>query len=162
MLTKEETVNYLNKKLQEADGRYAYIKGRSRVTNLVYRRLSLRLVDAKLEFRRTTRYEHLDANTSVNSTCTFDPAHIKDVTIGNEFGFPPVEGSPVLVAMITLSGNLARCRDDQPGQKMSLEGDYGVVRLPFLDAAPGNRTRMEKAIKHLRDLAKAEDDPFGN
>ena len=82
--------------------------------------------------------------------------------VGNVDGYPPVKGSPVLVAVITLSGNLARCRMTDYRGRLIDEGDYGVVRLPFLDAAPGNRTRMEKAIRHLSDLAKAEEDPFGN
>lgn len=162
MLTKEETVNYLNKKLQETDGRPAYIKQNGKTYNRIHLGLSFKLVGEKVEFRGKSKSEHLDADTTINNTCSFNPAYIKDVRVGNVDGYPPVKGSPVLVAVITLSGNLARCRMTDYRGRLIDEGDYGVVRLPFLDAAPGNRTRMEKAIRHLSDLAKAEEDPFGN
>jgi hypothetical protein len=149
MLTKEETVNYLSKKLQEIDGRNLITKGGQ---TRKYSSLSLRIIGDNLELKHTETYGTVTVD---YTTYVFNPAHISSIVILGGYQ----DGSPVRRLRIMFPSKTARhacC-----GYTTSLS-DTDKVDFPYFASLADNRSRIEKALLHLRDLAKAEEEPFGN
>jgi hypothetical protein len=147
MLTKEETVNYINKKLQELEGRdMSWANGSVRFSDLSFR---LKKDDVELKFTETStsgpRY----------TTYVFNPGHISSFdTIHG-----PQTGSAVRAFSVKFPTKTGRWAQ---GSLYAPFRDVDYVQMPYFDAIPGNRKRLEKALLHLRDLYRAEDEPFGN
>lgn len=148
MLTKEETVNYLNKKLQEVDGRDLL-----RSDNLPYRYsdVSFKISgdNVVLKYNGT-----LQGRTWCTSTCIFNPGHIARLAV-----YDSSAESPVKVIQIQFPAKTGRHSSCLSGAGLV---DVDHAALPFFGTMPDNFSRIEKALLHLRDLAKAEEDPFGN
>jgi hypothetical protein len=169
MLTKEETVNYLNKKAQEVDGRdKTFWDGRE-----VYKNISLKLVKSLVELSWETERVHKNGCEKGfrKVKYIFDPAHLlldagnrptaiysskEDIVYEFEFKF-----RPKTVRRYDYATSLD-CRGYRGSSGYDRFTDVSHVSIPFFAATPENRTKMERAMSHLRDLAKAEDDPFGN
>ncbi|EAZ94817.1 hypothetical protein FBBAL38_10272 [Flavobacteria bacterium BAL38] len=174
-LTKEETVNYLKKKINEIDGHYRTPGG---LTNRLYFKNTSFDLDNNLLQLKTTRknmLEEFGGNCgyfeNVNITW-FNPAHIKDIIL-----VEPNLGEPVGLVKITLIGKVGRDiqeayayqkQNSNTGNCYNWERsdlkEYSVseISIPFLATDPSNFNKMKKALEYLRDLYKAEDDPFGN
>ena len=148
MLTKEETVNYVNKKLQELEGRdMSWDNGFVR-----YSALSFKIKGDNVELKYTQSSSSGDPR---YTTYLFNPAHISafDTIHG------PRTGSAVRTFSVKFPTKTSRWAQ---GPSYAPFTDVDSVQMPYFDALPGNRKRIEKALMHLRDLYKAEDDPFGN
>ena len=150
MLTKEETVNYLHKKLQEIDGRDMvkwWEPGLMRLSAV-----SLRMKGDELELKYTRTFPD---GLKHYYTYLFNPGHISKFDEPNK-----IKGESAvrdfIIVFPTKSGRWSCC---DPNSKFE---DAGSAHFPYFAALPGNRQKMEKALLHLRDLARAEDDPFGN
>ena len=148
MLTKEETVNYVNKKLQELEGRdMSFANGYTR-----YSGLSFKIKGDNVELKYT---ESSGSGNPRYTTYLFSPAHIS--AFGTIHG--PETGSAVRAFSVKFPTKTGRWAQ---GAAYAPFRDVDWVQMPYFDAIPGNRKRIEKALMHLRDLYSAEDDPFGN
>jgi hypothetical protein len=146
MLTKEETVNYLNKKLQEVDGREL----KRSYGTFRYSDLFFRMKGDDLELKYT---ENLLGGKPCYSTFVFNPAHIsKLVPIHDKIAESAVKG--IRIDFLAKTARSSIC--------VTILSDTNQVFYPYFSALPENRVRIERALLHLRDLAKAEEEPFGN
>ena len=105
---------------------------------------------------------------SVKYSYRFDPGEIVKVGI---YGSEKAD-DPVGHLSLQFSSRTVRAREDHwngPRCKSGLGYKYGTnqqwgdlkeVEFPFFATSPENRGRITRAILHLRDLAKAEEDPF--
>ena len=141
MPTKEETVNYIHKKLQETIGFDVYEGG----TSTKFAQLWFRRSGANVEVGV------VGTGGSPSDTYLFNPRHIKDVTIGK-----PRKGRST--AMIGINFHKGTLREGPSLRVNALDTPF--VNIPYLATLPGNAEKMAKAILHLRDLAKAEDELF--
>lgn len=146
MLTKEETVNYLNKKLQEVDGRsMSWPNAFSRYSNL-----SFRIKGDNVELKYVETFQN---GTTRQTNYEFNPGHIsKFETIHG-----PQSGSAVRSFRVKFISKTGRFSDTSTALK-----DVDYADFPYFAALTDARVRMQKALLHLRDLAKAEEEPFGN
>jgi hypothetical protein len=145
MPTKEETVNYLNKKLKEIEGRSPEEDRRRFFSNTYFK-----VVGEKVEIR--IQKEVLQPAIRIY---IFDPAHIKAALVVKD---PHHEGNPdVGWIQIVFPSDLAEHKF--PNEK-GHDTFRNNVLIPFLRSVPGNGEKIVKAINHLRDLAKAEDELF--
>ena len=151
MPTKEETVNYINKKMQEVLGFNPYGDPPS-ISDLQYKQLWFRLSGADVEVGTVTGYTSISTGRHTE-TYVFNPRHIKDVVIGK-----PDKGIPNSRIGITFHKGTLR---EGPTLRVNAL-DVPFVQIPYLATLPGNGEKLAKAILHLRDLTKAEDELFGN
>jgi hypothetical protein len=145
MPTKEETVNYINKKLQEVKDRgSAHYDWR-------WTSISFKLAGNDIEFLA------IDDKGAYYTLHSFNPRDIAKT----EFRYKTGEDMAEIV-IFTIKGGVKRRYVDRygyavPGEKTSF-GDMIIFR--YLATVPGNKEKIHKAFLHLRDLAKAEDDLF--
>jgi hypothetical protein len=153
MPTKEETVNYINKKLQETVGfeHIIYISGFGRDVRTKIKAHGISLANGSLQYSRSTLLD--DGSTNCEESFTFSPRLIEHITVrGPEKGsVGTVEGK--------LGSKVGRYRSSCP-KHYEVATDW--FALYFLAAEKADGEKIKKALFHLRDLAKAEDDPFGN
>ena len=189
-LTKQETVNYLNKKMNEANSHYrsdTYTSGEA-FKKFYNGNLSFNLSGEKTIV--SYRYSNYSVEPSGINTSgwgwvypcdyfystysqTFNPAHIKS------FELITTPGDPVGLLQIILISKTAIEEYRRTSTQVSIEtGTYigqcrqmktidktsslQIIDFPFLQADPDNLTKIKKALLYLRDLCKAEDDPVGN
>lgn len=189
-LTKEETINYLNKKANEVVGHYRTVRDVSVAQNFTYYYTENRvsLSGENLRFDQRRRNYKNDGYGDTTYPCDFviqehetilNPAHI--VAIDHEVNV--ISGEPIGTLKITLVNNVAQRNINffAPTKKVTNENHshYGecheireypqhrvsesvkVVYLSYLQSDPSNFNKLKKALEYLRDLMKAEDDPFG-
>lgn len=155
MLTKEETVNYLNKKLQEADGRDLL---RSDSPPYRYSDISFKISGDNVVVKYNGT---LQGRSVCISTFVFNPGHISRIAV-SQHEYDKTTESPVKVIHIQFPSKTGRHSSCLTGALQSDFIDVDHAAFPYFAAAQDNFSRIEKALLHLRDLAKAEDDPFGN
>lgn len=198
MLTKEETINYINKKLNEIVGHYRTVKGTGNVNHKFYfldtQSVSLSGSDVKIDMHRSNfprkqygKEKWISGMGSIyyypcdylNDTyiLKFNPAHIKDIEIGPNY----VSGEPVGVIRITLIGKTATqtkytyhnikytetsegrfCHNYGENESLRQNLTVSEIYMTYLQSDTTNFNKLRKAFEHLRDLCKAEDDPFGD
>lgn len=188
-LTKEETVNYIDKKANEIFGHYRTVPLADKKNyKFYYSRSTVSMYGDKLTFEQRRRnykdgaqdYRYYPCNyVEVKYEYTFNPGHIVSV----EKYLNHIEGEPVGVIKITLKavgisttymfGTTEKVRNEYSehyGKCFDLKEytDYREsesateIYLAYLQSDDSNFTKIKKALEYLRDLAKAEDDPFGN
>lgn len=171
-LTKEETVSYINKKVKECEGHYrtpdasAFSNGVAK--KMYYRDMSFELSGEKIIVSM------MSSNKSANDNSTdyferyvtqsFNPSQIVSFTDGTTNA-----NEPLGIILIKLKSNSSVSKQyvkyhngrsfyyHDPTQTWS-SSEVGFV---FLNADPDNYKKIKKALEYLRDLYKAEDDPFG-
>ena len=167
MLTKEETVNYLQKRLKEVDGRYKTVVG----DRFTYSDPSIKLqTDGTVEliYTRTSSESFCPGGYPIKYSYRFDPGEIERVGIyGSEKADDPVRHLAIVFKAKTARAREDHFRDRQCNRGLGYKygtnrqwGDLQEVEFPFFATTPENRGRITRAILHLRDLAKAEEDPF--
>lgn len=151
MLTKEETINYLNKKLQEIDGRDLLQPDK---TPYRYSNVHFRIVKDKdtVELRVTGTYH--GAHAGCEMVWIFNPGHISGIVPQSG----ATESSPVKHLLIQFPSKTVRYSSCQ----VPAWTDYDYASFLYFAAVPENALKIKRALLHLRDLYKAEDDPFGN
>jgi hypothetical protein len=175
-LTKEETVNYINKKMIEVCSQW--VTDRSNSREYISEAYVSITKDCNLYFSNKR------ANKSSDFTCgdwtkerkyIFNPAHIVDITdeelpTNQALGF-------IKVKLISLTGKLQTehkmvVRITNPRHEQYNQCNYNkviddtsescqFVYIPYLKSDPTNFNKIKKAFEHLKDLCKSEDDPFG-
>ena len=202
MLTKEETVNYINKKLQEVIGHYktqTLENGQSGKIEYywvhtialsgdnvkIYRTRSnytfQRISDIKGVRHQGTYYNIYPCDYYLDTQYQeFNPKNISSIEIFTN----PISNEAIGSIQINLKSKTnqslryvegpkfkfpyddsinseywGKCYGDQTGNKISDSLNYAYIN--FLIADEDNFKKLKKALEHLRDLYKAEDDPFG-
>ena len=142
----------MNKKLQEADGRDLLHSG-----NFGYRysALSFKISGDDVVLKYTGTY--LNRADGCIQTYIFNPAHISKIAV-----YATPTQSPVKIIQIRFPSKTSRHSSCLTGALQSDFIDVDHAAFPYFATAQDNFSRIEKALLHLRDLAKAEDDPFGN
>ena len=171
-LTKNETIQYLNKKANECEGHFrtpddsAFAKGVAR--KMYYKELSFELSDEKVSIKvmssNNSENDYSKSYFERYNKQSFNPSQI--ISIANE---TTNLNEPLGLILITLKSN--SCVSEQSvkyhnGNSFSYHDPTAIsskseVGLVFLNADPENYNKIKKALEYLRDLYKAEDDPFG-
>ncbi len=171
-LTKGETVLYINKKVKECEGHYRTPDG-SAFSNGVARKMYYRNMKFELSGEKIL-ISSMSSNKSENdysrdyferyTTQSFNPSQIVSITNGTA---NPKE--PLGIIIIKLKSN--SCATEQnvfyhngryfASHDPTVKNSSAEVGLIFLIADPENYNKVKKALEYLRDLYKAEDDPFG-
>jgi hypothetical protein len=156
MPTKEETVNYINKKLQDVVGKED--PPSTYDTKIVkYTAFSFRLNRDKVEFERSSvETQEGQLTRKVKYLYVFDPAHLVN---GDEVVYDcgRVPGESICLKFPEKLVKETSWRDLREDSR-----EVDKFSIPVNLKIPEFKSRLIKAVKHLRDLAKAEDDPFSN
>jgi hypothetical protein len=192
-LTKEETINYINKKIEETTNHYFSVKGGDGVVRkLYYAFSSFELRGNKIVYKRSRRTypekQYGKREWVENRYAQIYPCDY--FTLEHEMSFAPeniisVEEEPPLIPenkndpvgsiKVTLVKNTAlfeivagnptegdgfRCATFKMGTPET--HTVSEIYISYLKGDGSNFNKLKKALEYLRDLAKAEDDPFGN
>jgi hypothetical protein len=156
-LTKEETVRYLDKKFKEI------ISSRD---GKVYTDASCSLEGSKLKIFIELKFVYKGEDASIaRSTITIDPSKIERIQNGTE-------GTEINMLIINVTSNTSKlvlfetASDPQPSNfnywnKKTTTTVPSKIEIPYLKYDGTNFDKIKKALEHLKDLCKAEDDPFG-
>ncbi|ERJ60660.1 hypothetical protein M472_18035 [Sphingobacterium paucimobilis HER1398] len=169
-LTKDETLKYIGKKIDESKG----YKDKDYITYL-----SIALGEANINFSKVVCPYRSSENKSPNNRANtsyvehyydfiFNPVFISSIT--NVYN----ADQNVSYVRLHFNSKTVKCNyyfkywkevqvyrmnyDSHDGAK-SYEYDY--VDIPYLTADPTNFDKIKKAFEHLKTLSKVEDDPFG-
>lgn len=201
-LTKEETINYINKKMQETVGHYKTNKqlNGSIGDKNYYWIHNISLYGDKVKVTRTRSnytkseisemgYVYVGGTSSKFVPCDyyedelvqeFNPIHISSI----EFLKDPVSGEPIGSMQLNLKANTAQSKASYTSAKYKFDSSENVryeywdkchgsqtpstnpestnkIYINYLAADEDNFDKLKKAFEYLRDLYKAEDDPFG-
>lgn len=149
MPTKEETVNYIHKKLQDVVGKA------EKIGNAKFTAFSFTLKGDKIEY--VVHREKLVDGRKVNEKViqVFNPAHM----IGGDAAvYECGIGESMCLKFPEKLAKRTTSWDDFSWAPT----DHDAVIIEYDPKIPDMKNRMTKALRHLRDLAKAEDDPFSN
>lgn len=149
-LTKGETISYLDKKIKESIGHSltnsnGYI---GKVTEAQVKE-SAKGISIMYYFDYKTKY-----------TYDFNPRLITGIA-----DYQHVAGSPLNEIQIKLSGAICILSTVKPGTSgynVTDTKSVSYANMIYLKADSTSFSKIIKALNHLRDLLKAEDDPFGN
>lgn len=195
-LTKEETVNYINKKIKETNGHYLTQKWSDEIGDLTlyYYSSDFYLKGDKIFYQRHrgTHEEKQNGKKIIVGGKVYDFYPCRYVEITDLYSFSPeniisiekfndteYKNNPVGTLIITVSNNTAKLvrtfgritweftEGNYSGQCANFEEErsnysYDQIYLSYLKGDETNFNKLKKALEYLRDLAKAEDDPFGN
>lgn len=179
-LTKEETINYINKKVKECEGHYnSSMMSDDKFMKNYYLKLSLEKSGDKVQYFFSSSTHITEPTTgdkcdymSFSNYFTFNPAHIKMI---NDDKYN-IKGEPVGLIEISLISNT--CNAIRATYEYTKKNDYGncynwaqsandktsdeKVYLRYLQSDPSNFNKIRKALEHLKALYIAEDDPFSD
>ncbi|MGN0021670.1 MAG: hypothetical protein ACI35Z_12790 [Sphingobacterium hotanense] len=190
-LTKEETINYINKKANEVGGHFRSVPAdkNSGIIKYYYSQNDVSFANDKLRIVQQRRNYPDNGFGGDVYPCDFhsqthedffNPAHI--VSIEKHTNFKQDE--PVGTLKIILKGNVGQsnfstytptkrvtntehkyyghCHDLQEYIPYRTKNTVNFIYLSYLQSDDSNYDKLKKALLYLRDLMKAEDDPFGN
>ena len=165
MLTKGETISYLNKVFQKVKGYKCINTGHGYGTASWNSISFIEEEGLGVTLKRITDEQILPDGCgqagkpcwySETRTTTFNPAYITGLELSSWD-----KEAPVYFANIKFVKNgLVQETSRTTGPARTYKTDD--VRLYFIMADKEDFERLKKAIFHLRDLCKAEEDPFGN
>lgn len=152
-LTKEETVNYLLKKSRQSIGQeYKSAAMPSQSGNSV--------TDIELTIRDCDLfYRVIYSGNRSSITFSFNPKDIATITIGGANADIGVGSGGVIQLNLKSATGLKRYPE---WKEYNSAQPTSTVYIHYLAADVENFSKIKKAFEYLRDLCKAEDDPFGN
>ncbi len=170
-LTKDETISYLNRMLNKAVGFKCINVGAGTPTASIETvSFSENGDDICYTYRVGAWYNRglsdCSAGCGGNYTISyiFNPAYITDVQYLSNSGGDPVRA----LRVVFRNQNLVREKWTEHGltplnsrDKVTLERTTGTATFYFFLSEMADFEKMKKAILYLRDLYKAEEDPFG-
>lgn len=149
-LTKQETVNYLNKKMREIQSMQACNEPTITPNKFEFASASVGFdyESNQLKFIYSgTRTQKNNVTISVEFSQIFNPLHIKEIK-----EISSTDQCAVHWIRIELKGYLGKRNGS----------DWNNFAIPFLKVDSFAFEKIKKAFLHLQALLKAEDDPFGN
>jgi hypothetical protein len=187
MLTKEETINYIKKKITDC------LKLRDKDKYyLEYSSLKISDCDVKVYYSYVTELGGLPTNESrfsykeYNYEASFNPMQILEISINDATSSADVGAISIKMKAKTAKKSIVTGKyvekknpyyqgspyQDRNGKwwdatYQKYEKNEGAliatdfITIPYLKSDPDNFNKLKKAFEHLRDLCKAEDDPFG-
>ncbi|TDP00717.1 hypothetical protein EV145_10596 [Flavobacterium sp. 245] len=171
-LTKDETVNYLGRKIKEIVGHYRKPNGYNE--RLYFENTTVSYSDNLLIIDTKRKNLLVDNNNcgyyELGNTVSFNPKDIVEIKYEGKN-----ESEPVGVIKVIFTSQVCKEILNAYGYKMQnnngtcydwrntdhQEFSKKEILIPFLASDSTNFTKIKKALEHLRDLCKAEDDPFG-
>ena len=171
-LTKDETVNYIERKIKEIVGHYRTPEGFNE--RLYFKNTFVYYKDNLLTIS-TTRKNILENNFNCRyvekeNTISFNPKDIIEIKFEGKN-----ESEPVGIIKVIFTSQV--CKEILYAYAYKMQKSDGTcydlrqtdhqefskkeILIPFLASDSTNFTKIKKALEHLRDLCKAEDDPFG-
>lgn len=149
-LTKGETISYLDKKIKESIG-HALTNSNGYIGKVVEAQVkeSAKGISITYYFDYKTKY-----------TFDFNPRLITSIA-----DYQHAAGSPLNEIQIKLSGAICILSTVKPGTNgynVTDTKSISYANMIYLKADSTSFNKIIKALEHLRDLLKAEDDPFGN
>lgn len=166
MLTKEETVNYINKKIKEA----VSLPCGECYSGAVYTQNNISLSDSKIEIAKEISYSPGDCGRSYHRISTevlkFNPVHITDIKDGpsskGAVGYLIVSVIPQTSAVNSYDGHCSpKPTNFTYWEETRKNSQPTELFIYYLKSDPANFSKLKKAFEHLKSLSKAEDDPFG-
>lgn len=174
-LDKLKAENYLSRKIKEIEGHYRTPVGSSE--RLYFIKTFFLLSSNNLLQISTTRKNSIQARSGncsyheYENTVFFNPKDIMDIRFEGKNTEDPV-------GVLKIIFNAQVCKETLAvyGYKTKLSSGYcddwlqsgrdefskKEILIPFLVSDDTNFSKIKKAFEYLRDLCKAEDDPFGN
>lgn len=149
-LTKGETISYLDKKIKEAIGHsYSNVNGYVGKVVEAHVKESAKGISIMYYFDYKNKY-----------TYDFNPRLITGIA-----DYSYTAGSPLNEIQIKFGGTICILSTVKPGTNgynVSDSRSVSYANMIYLKADSTTLNKIIKALEHLRDLLKAEDDPFGN
>lgn len=176
-LTKEETANYINKKMKEVGSQWITENTGARefITGI-----SVSIKDCDLEIRDMRKNKVPDQKINCGdwdktTDYILNPAHIDEIS---EYELSASQSLGYLkIRLISSTGKIHKLQTQVVLVTNPQRYDYNrcnyskeiensresckFVYIPFLKSDPTNFNKLKKALEHLKALCKAEDDPFG-
>jgi hypothetical protein len=187
LLTKEETINYINKKIADC----LKLKDKDKYY-LEYFSLKITDCNIKVYYSYVTELGGLPTNESrynykeYNYDASFNPMQIIAIDVNDASSTADVGGMILTFKAKTAKKSIVTGKyvekknpyyqgspyQDRNGKwwdetYKKYEKEEGTlvatdfITIPYLKSDPDSFTKIKKALEHLRDLCKAEDDPFG-
>ncbi|NCT94120.1 MAG: hypothetical protein GXC72_06835 [Chitinophagaceae bacterium] len=153
MLTKEETINYLNKKTLESIG-HKYSSDKGYIGEVT--KAEVVKDDKGVKIRFVLKFS---SGTSGWFSFAFNPMHIKAVR-----PYTNASSSSINEASIDMIGNTCLYSygsGEYYGYSITETKSTNYANFMYLRADAENIEKIKKALTHLQTLLKAEDDPFG-
>ena len=157
-LTKGETVNYLKKKLNEINGEYTVRVGAA--TSIDDKYVSspyLYFNESMLSFSYSLYFRPYSSTSKPSLFCgysyTFNPMYIDTI-------WAPDRG--LMSVWLKRSNAKYACTCSQYYPQHNKNENTSLISWPVPINDPDYANKIRKALLHLRDLLKAEDDPFGS
>lgn len=158
-LTKGETANYLKKKLNEVNGEYTVKIGAASSLDDKY------VANPYLYFNESTitfsynLYFRPYSSTSIPAlfcgySYTFNPMYIDTI-------YAPSKGSGLMSIWLKRDNGKYVCTCSKYYPQYNKNENTSLISWPVPVNDPDYSNKVRKALLHLRDLLKAEDDPFG-
>ncbi len=175
-LTKEETINYIDKNLKEGIGHSRIPKSSGQ--RLYFLEITLKkdndLIKVNIERSNFHSWSQKDGNCdffSYSNWDRFNPKHI--IKIEEDVA---QDGATLGLIKLTLISKVAIENQKAYNFKQTSSNgscyDYGlndekelsvdVMYIPFLNGDPSNFSKLKKVFEHLSQLYKTENDPFAN
>ena len=161
-LTKGETLAYIQKKFREFEGTYVLMRDTTRRTiSSSDKMLSgsyVSLIDDKITFSYSLSFRPYTVGGTGDCFCsysvTFKPADIESMSYSN-----PYKSLQIILTRKT-GRQTVRCCESYKKFEEDLTDRLVVSLNTSGDEDAINK--IMKALNHLKELLKAEDDPFGN
>ncbi len=158
-LTKGETVNYLKKKLNEINGEYTVRIGAA--TNLDDKYVAnpyMYFNESSMNFSYSLYFRPYSSTSIPALFCsysfTFNPMYIDTI-------YAPSAGSGLMSVWLKRGNGKYVCTCSQYYPQFNKNESTSLISWPVPINDPDYANKVRKALLHLRDLLKAEDDPFG-
>jgi hypothetical protein len=172
-LTKRETIDYLNKKVEECEGHFRTPDGFNKI--MYYKNLSFYLDGEKVSLtQESSNYNEWKSSADYFERWnkqSFNPGQILSITEATSKAEEPLG-----IILITLKSNSVVSKQyiswyksqDEYGRGKFFGAHDGTeststdqIGFVYLSSDDSNFSKIKKALEHLRDLYNAEDDPFG-
>ena len=162
-LTKGETLEYIQKKFREFEGTYVYRVDSNRQINYADDKILtgayVSLTDQKITFSYTLSFRPYQNQVGSNASClcsysvTFKPADINYMKYFSKY-------QNFYIGLNNKTGRqIVRCCQYHKNSEKDITDNYVILHISGDEDAIN---KLIKALNHLKELLKAEDDPFGN
>ncbi|MDR6921879.1 MULTISPECIES: hypothetical protein [Chryseobacterium] len=172
-LTKEETVNYINKKLAESNEHKKTVSDGKITATINWQTIEMSnngIITRAIS--RSTKLENLDCpDVNLFDEDKFNVSHIVTIELAKNYNENEAVGT-LKIKLLPKTGHssgkfsaysrvlMGRCVDREERSIYDLTVDE--ISIYYLKGDPTNFKKIKKAFEYLRDLNKAEDDPFGD
>lgn len=166
-LTKDETVNYIKKKIVDIND---YYTDTSNSNSTTYKDIRFTLNESKVYISyeiALKAYGWCNGYSLIYTySYVFDASQITEIEEIKSSGNNSVSFLKLSFANKIVNYDYSQKGCNFDNNRIQVENstseNINTATIPFVSADPSTFNKLKKAIEYLRDLLKAEDDPFGN